>query len=140
MKGFEDADRDLEQAQNLCERGAHQFLRDGDCNSEIEGTRKRFVNCREIAAREVEKLKKSIETREISEARQEEAKGVVSISSPEMSDEKTIEISSDLKLDPPLKQVEFAGVGTIEIDDGSDDESVQIDMNAIRRTVRTTRT
>ncbi|KAF2752993.1 hypothetical protein EJ05DRAFT_228756 [Pseudovirgaria hyperparasitica] len=39
---FDSADKDLETAQSLCERGAHQFLRDGDCSPELEGSEASF--------------------------------------------------------------------------------------------------
>ncbi|KAG8527444.1 uncharacterized protein KY384_007596 [Bacidia gigantensis] len=144
-KYFEDADKDLEDAQNLCEGGAHQFLRDGDCQAEIEGTRKRFASCRTIATQEVEKLKKEEEARRAHEMDVEDVedeKTLVGGTTPpsDTMEEKSIEVSIDHKFGPPpLKQVTFAGAGAIEIDDGSDEESIQIDMSAIRRTVRSAR-
>ena len=141
MKSFEDADRDLEEAQNLCERAAHQFLRDGDCNTEIDGTRKRFTNCEGIARIEAERLKKEKDAEE-AQAKEDDAEPeapVADITPPTM-DEKVIVVDVAAKLQPPpLKQCNFAGTGPIEIDDGSDGESMDIDLSAIRRTVRSTR-
>ena len=41
---------------------------------------------------------------------------------------------------PPLKEINFTGTGTIEIDDRSDAESVQLDLSAFKaRTMRARR-
>ena len=55
-KVFDEADRDLEEAQNLAEKGAHQFLRDGDPRIEIGGMRKRFQAVESLGKKEVAKL------------------------------------------------------------------------------------
>ena len=145
LRCFVEADHDLEEAQSFCEKGAHQFLRDGDCFSEIEGTRKRFLNCKSIAQRELERLEREagaskIESSEQGEA--EEERTLVGDATPpaDQTEAKSFEITVAAKVGPPpLNEVKFAGSGAIEIDDGSDSESVQIDMSAIRRTVRSTR-
>ena len=56
-RSFDEADRDLEEAQNLSEKAAHQFLRDGDSKIEIEGMRRRFKAVVALAEKEVEKMK-----------------------------------------------------------------------------------
>ena len=136
MMEFDDADKDLETAQNLCEVGAHQFLRDGDCRLEITGTRSRFENVLEIATKEVEKLKleeengpKETEKKEedFTAAQPKEIWPVVKV-------EEKMEPSPLVQ--NPIKQINLMGTGTIEVDDGSDAESVQIDLSAIRRTRR----
>lgn len=136
MVEFDDADKDLETAQNLCEVGAHQFLRDGDCRLEITGTRTRFENVLEIARKEVEKLKLEEEngakdTKE-NEVKEEDVTAAQSIET--LSVEKKMEPSPVVPT--PIKQINIMGTGTIEVDDGSDAESVQIDLSAIRRTRR----
>ncbi|KAL9098085.1 MAG: hypothetical protein Q9163_006186 [Psora crenata] len=146
MKPFEDADRDLEEAQSLCERAAHQFLRDGDCHTEIEGTRKRFQNCESIARREVERLRAEQATELVKEGHypedepQEQSPIRLQAPTPPAAEDNPVLVEVSAKLDhPPLKEFGFAGAGTIEIDDGIDTESVKIDLAAIRRTVRSTR-
>ncbi|KAF2272993.1 uncharacterized protein EI97DRAFT_191906 [Westerdykella ornata] len=52
---FDSTDKLLEQAQSLCERGAHQSLREGDCRKELAGMRKSFLEVQETAAKEVAK-------------------------------------------------------------------------------------
>jgi hypothetical protein len=53
---FDSTDRTLEHAQGLCERAAHQSLRDGTCQKELDGVRKHFKEVRESARKEVEKF------------------------------------------------------------------------------------
>ncbi|TGJ84927.1 hypothetical protein E0Z10_g3818 [Xylaria hypoxylon] len=51
---WDDLDKGLESIQGLCERAAHQFLRDGDCNEEIEKIKSRLVKVQQLAASEKE--------------------------------------------------------------------------------------
>jgi hypothetical protein len=53
---FDSTDKALEYAQGLCERAAHQSLRDGTCQKELDGVRKHFEEVRESARKEVEKF------------------------------------------------------------------------------------
>ena len=145
MKCFEEMDRDLEHAQSQCERAAHQFLRDGDCTAEMEETRKHVINCEKQARQEAEKLRSqkiAEDARQSENEELEEAKTLVGDSTPPKPETELKSTESDVasKLAPlPLTQMDFAGTGAIEIDDESDAESFQIDINAIRRTVRSTR-
>lgn len=54
----EQADQALDRAQGFCERGAHQFLRDGDCNVEITGAKAAFEVVLKISQAEIESSKK----------------------------------------------------------------------------------
>lgn len=49
-------DEGLEGSQSLCEHGAHQFLRDGDCSTEIEGIKKKLTEVTALAKQECERL------------------------------------------------------------------------------------
>ena len=40
--GFVQADKELDQIQSLCETAAHQFLRDGDCKTELDNVRQKL--------------------------------------------------------------------------------------------------
>ncbi|KFY12110.1 hypothetical protein V491_06907, partial [Pseudogymnoascus sp. VKM F-3775] len=42
---FDELDTGLEWCQSMCEHAAHQFLRDGQCTSEIEGIKSRLQEC-----------------------------------------------------------------------------------------------
>ncbi|KAI9675953.1 MAG: hypothetical protein M1829_003191 [Trizodia sp. TS-e1964] len=68
--GFDTAEEALEQAQGLCEHAAHQFLRDGDCEVEISGIKKRLVET--LAAVESERAKLDTEQRKKREKEEEE--------------------------------------------------------------------
>ncbi|KAI1074981.1 hypothetical protein F5B20DRAFT_421254 [Whalleya microplaca] len=50
---WEELDKGLEFVQGMCEHGAHQFLRDGDCNDEIEKIKSRLAQTREAADKEL---------------------------------------------------------------------------------------
>lgn len=54
---FDVIDKGLEWVQSQCEHAAHQFLRDGDCSTEISNIKRRLAEVRETAGKEVEKLK-----------------------------------------------------------------------------------
>lgn len=132
LSAFDEADKDLEVTQNLCETAAHQCLRDGDCRLEIEGMRKRFENCRIIAEREVERLKEE-------EAREQEEK---EIAAKAVEEEQLLQlpmmkyIETTVNPPPPLKEIKFTGTDIIEIDDGSDPESLHIDLSVFRTRTR----
>ena len=53
---FDTIDQRLEAAQSLSEHGAHQFLREGDCTSEISGIKNRLSEVTELARQELERL------------------------------------------------------------------------------------
>lgn len=55
---FDDLDKGLEWCQSQCEHAAHQFLRDGDCSTEIENIKRKLAEVKQSAEQEVEKLKK----------------------------------------------------------------------------------
>ncbi|KAI3320054.1 hypothetical protein HD806DRAFT_507599 [Xylariaceae sp. AK1471] len=59
---WDELDKGLEYVQGMCEHAAHQFLRDGDCNEEIEKIKTRLVKVKESAANEKERM--SAETAE----------------------------------------------------------------------------
>ncbi|KAF1956019.1 hypothetical protein CC80DRAFT_83941 [Byssothecium circinans] len=50
---FDSTDKALEAAQGLCEKAAHQSLREGDCRKELEAVRKHFKGVQETAKQEV---------------------------------------------------------------------------------------
>ena len=118
---FDAIDKDLENAQMLCERAAHQMLREGDCKEEILGTKNRFLNSLKLAEQELDKYR----AEEAEEAPDEPPTATPVHFDPEI---KTVVTT--------VKPIEFAGIGSIEVDDRSDVESFHIDLSAIRRTRR----
>lgn len=55
---YDELDKGLEFIQSTCEHAAHQFLRDGECTEEIEKVKRRLSETKEIADREMERVKK----------------------------------------------------------------------------------
>ncbi|KAF3024248.1 hypothetical protein E8E14_011992 [Neopestalotiopsis sp. 37M] len=55
---FDELDRSLEFVQSMCEKAAHQFLRDGDCSEEIDKIKKRLEEARRSAQQEMDRLEK----------------------------------------------------------------------------------
>jgi hypothetical protein len=54
---FDELDKGLEWCQGQCEHAAHQFLRDGDCSTEIANIKRKLEEVKTSAEKEVEKLK-----------------------------------------------------------------------------------
>lgn len=125
VPAFEEADQHLEAAQSLCEVAAHQFLRDGDCSDEIEGTKARFQNCLSVAQREADVLR---------QRKSQESSELVAEDNP---DEPPRVVALDEKVDlSAVKASTYADVGTIEVDNESDASSAHIDLSALRRARR----
>lgn len=137
VPAFEEADKDLEAAQNLCEVAAHQFLRDGDCTEEIQGTRLKFESCLRTAQQEVELLRREQqmpeEPMEPTTSKPEEPKKEaipVGQPTPKMT---TLNEKVDLS-DPQPKTGIYTGINSIEVDDGiSEASSIHLDLSAFRR-------
>ncbi|KAH6958745.1 hypothetical protein DER45DRAFT_613253 [Fusarium avenaceum] len=55
---YDNLDKGLEFVQSMCEHGAHQFLRDGDCNDEISKVQKRLGEVLEMAKTEMERVQR----------------------------------------------------------------------------------
>ncbi|KAH7114115.1 hypothetical protein EDB81DRAFT_862457 [Dactylonectria macrodidyma] len=55
---YDRLDKSLEIVQSMCEHGAHQFLRDGDCNDEISKVQKQLTEVLEVATKEMERIQR----------------------------------------------------------------------------------
>jgi hypothetical protein len=53
---YDNLDRCLETVQSTCEHGAHQFLRDADCNDEIKKIKDRLREALDMAQKEIERV------------------------------------------------------------------------------------
>ncbi|KAI1828133.1 hypothetical protein F4861DRAFT_244616 [Xylaria intraflava] len=53
---WDEMDGGLEYVQGMCERAAHQFLRDGDCNEEVEKIKSRLTKVKDLAVNEKERI------------------------------------------------------------------------------------
>jgi hypothetical protein len=111
-------EKHLESAQALAEFAAHQFLRCGDCSSELEGMRGRLESVLEAARSEVRRLQNEL-------AKGQDGRPIV--------ETKLNGVVNHSKLD----RIPTDGIdGTIEVDDGSDSSSISIDLKAFRKTPR----
>lgn len=54
---FDTIDKALEWCQSQCEHAAHQFLREGDCSTEIENIKHKLIEVKETAQKEMDKLR-----------------------------------------------------------------------------------
>ena len=141
LAAFDLADKHLERAQGLCEVAAHQFLRDGDCNEELEGTRKRFEGCLKVAEQEVARLRQEEEDETQNGDEDGEEDEEVEKDEDEGKDEEE-EQEQRIEPDRPVPKVnrpprfESSKVGMIEVDDDDDTSSVNIDLSAFRRARR----
>ena len=120
---FEEADSHLEAAQSLCEVAAHQFLRDGDCDEEIQGIRMRLENCLRLAQKETESWRQ----------KGEEAEVEVEVSSRLKQNFVDMTEKVDLRVAKPANCNNICG---IEVDDTSDSSSVHIRLDALRQVRR----
>ncbi|MCJ1413156.1 hypothetical protein MMC19_007260 [Ptychographa xylographoides] len=135
FEAFDRADKDLETAQSLCELGAHQFLRDGNCVEEIMGTKERLENCQRVSEQQATVLRalKQKEKEEEEDKRNKDAEA-------KADQEDNIQIEVDkISIGPTLAADTQNGMfftDTIEVDDASDASSIHIDLSAFRSTRR----
>ena len=112
---FDELDSGLEWCQSMCEHAAHQFLRDGNCNTEIAGIKRRLWEVKEIAEREAAKV--------AAEERKEEPKEEPMVENPNGSTR--LDESRGLKpiqMRKPFTATKSLETDQIEVDDeGYDD-------------------
>ncbi|KAF5862752.1 hypothetical protein ETB97_011202 [Aspergillus alliaceus] len=117
---FDRADKQLELAHSLCENAAYQFLRAGDCSTELRGVEDKFKTLLELAKAEVQRL---TEEREKERATKEaEAPKVESV---------------QLTVSPTGNKLPASSAGAIEVDDGTEsEESIDLSTFRARRMMR----
>ena len=118
---FDKIDGFLEKAQTLCERAAHQVLRDGDCGVEIKNAREHFVDAQKLSESELptweKRAEEAAERQRLSDERRRDE---------EEEDEKNRQLgfSSNEKL---IVEDSFSSPAILEVDlepddsDGGDD-------------------
>jgi hypothetical protein len=110
------ADLALEKAQSLCERGAHQFLRDGDSEAEIIGAKDSFEEAKHMADTEIARLQKETKEKETAIEQKEDD-------------------SKNEKRDANLE--EYLQHGVLEVDDsptdGDDVDDPMMDLARLRQ-------
>lgn len=132
---YDALDKRLEQAQSFAEKGAHEFLRDGECPAELAGLRSELQAaldwCREaVAAMEAV----SVATKEAEENQEPVETPRKSDVEPEQEVKKThAELSTANRA---IDTVPVTAITTIEVDSDIDDE-IEISLPPIRRLART---
>ncbi|KAL1968014.1 hypothetical protein VTN77DRAFT_2431 [Rasamsonia byssochlamydoides] len=141
---FDFADKQLELAQSLCETAAHQFLRYGNCSTELENVKEKFNEILEAAKKEVARLKAEKELEQLQQQQQqEEQEQEQEQEQKEKEKEKQTEAEEPLtkpieaETDKPVGVVEDGkplepGAAAIEVDDSASESSVSIDITAFR--------
>ncbi|EKD21741.1 uncharacterized protein L3040_004964 [Drepanopeziza brunnea f. sp. 'multigermtubi'] len=105
---FDELDKGLEWCQSQCEHAAHQFLREGDCSTEIQNIQQRLGDVKTTAENEVEKLKK--EGAEVPKPRPNEGNGMTGMKTQKPSNTKIAALGDTLEVDD------------MEADDDGDDD------------------
>ncbi|KAL6232113.1 hypothetical protein BDW75DRAFT_218454 [Aspergillus navahoensis] len=114
---FDLADKNLELAHSFCETAAYRFLRAGDCASELETVKERFMVLLKIATEEVQHLQEE-KKQEQPDAKKEEAEALSKV---------TVTVT---ETPVSLKRPE-SSEGPIEVDDDQD-SAESIDLTAFR--------
>jgi hypothetical protein len=125
---FDSTDKALEHAQGLCERAAHQSLRDGTCRKEMDGVRKHFEEVLVSARKEVEKFN----ARKEKEAVEEEVGIEIEVSTPSVVMQPKILLPRPA---PATAHTTLKAVD-IEVDDDEDDDDMDFVMPPVRLTSR----
>lgn len=122
FNSFESADSALESAQSCCERGAHHFLREGECDKDIASARQHFQKSKSVSDETLARLRADQEAKQ-----QEDAKSTPSnrpaatISSEESKESNTTLVNDELDdLPNPTKGM------LLEVDEDDDNQGFNL--------------
>ncbi|KXT12096.1 hypothetical protein AC579_1872 [Pseudocercospora musae] len=132
-EGFDKVDGQLEKAQLLCERAAHQILRDGDCTLEMSNAKEHFSAALALAQAEVPVLREKAQEAAVRQRRNDEGRRLA-------EEAEKREFAADVWNDQVQNigvNVAFPSPGTVqvdelEVDDGSDDDDGDVDIEHLR--------
>lgn len=153
---FKQADKDLEICQNLCETAAHQFLRDGDCKLELDTVLKNLEKVSDVANSTLESLKAEEETKKQPSAASDDADASEPM---DMESDTTLVKQKSRDIHPFLHKADYPletsfnskrppmptaisappAMAEIEVDDETDQSSIEMDMSKFRTTRTATR-
>lgn len=129
-EAFEQIDKLLETTQALCERAAHQILRDGDCGAEVNNAKAQLADVRRVTEKETpaleKKAAKSAERRRRSEEQRRKEKEEQSKTLATRSDNEKIDMLGLVPHDGPLE------VDTAEADDDDDSSEGELNLGAMK--------
>lgn len=135
-EAFDKVDGRLEKAQSLCERAAHQILRDGDCTMELKQAKEHFSEALQMATEELpalrKKAEKAAERRRRSEERHrldEEAEAALRKLTPDAAlNKKVHELAADISV-PSDGDLE---VDVLEVDDESSSDGEDFNVSSFQ--------
>ncbi|KAF7872843.1 uncharacterized protein EAF02_008914 [Botrytis sinoallii] len=113
---FDELDKGLEWCQGQCEHAAHQFLRDGECSTEIENIKRRLGEVKEIAERKIERLRAEEALLQVEVEKKNENDG--SKEHPDGNGSKSLPAITPVSNGPVELEVDDA----MEVDDDDDDD------------------
>lgn len=135
---FDKVDAKLERAQALCERAAHQILRDGDCTLEVTNARENFVEALLMAEKELPGLTKRAEKSAARRRRSEERHRVEDEAQAKAEAEAEQKRQSDLsqKIMSAAMDAAYPSEAKLEVEpleaDDSDDDEGEFDIGAVK--------
>lgn len=132
---YDKLDKGLEYVQSMCERAAHQFLRDGDCNEEINNISTRLAETKELALMEGERILReepelAKESADAGKFRTHRPPAVRrDLSSGKESKEAAAgrEVKDAKKAEPELEAATPAAIGVIEAKKPSAEQPLEVD-------------
>ncbi|KAF2162533.1 hypothetical protein M409DRAFT_69107 [Zasmidium cellare ATCC 36951] len=129
---FDRVDSRLEKGQNLCERAAHQVLRDGDCTLEVTNAKEHFSEALKMAEAEIPILQKKADKAAERRRRSEERRRA---EEEEAEEKRRSQLSETIR--NAVSNVTYPGEGKLEVDhlevddDDEDDEDAEFDIGHI---------
>ena len=132
-EAFDKVDYQLEKGQLLCERAAHQILRDGDCTLEITNAKEHFSEALNLAQAEVPVLREKAQKAAARQRRNDERRRLA-------EEAEKREFAADVWDDQVQNiavNVAFPSQGKLqvdelEVDDASDDDDGEFDIGDLR--------
>ena len=140
-EAFDKLDVLLEKAQVICEKAAHQILRDGDCALEMRMAREHVVNLKKVAESELPALQRRAEKTLERQKRERDKEKVKQAEAAEKDRSTPENVTVTEKLENP-----FSSPGSLEVDleadDSDEDDDLDFEVGAMqlgRFGVRSTR-
>ena len=129
METFDKVDKLLEKAQTLCERAAHQVLRDGDCALELRHVKEHFVDAQKLGDAQLPSLRKRAAKSAERQRRGEERRRVVAEENEKkrQPDDSVTETPEDPFSSPASLEVDLEA----EDSDGHDNDAGQYTVTPI---------
>lgn len=130
---FDRVDSRLEKGQNLCERAAHQVLRDGDCTLEVTIAKEHFSEALKMAEAEIPILQKKADKAAERRRRSEERRRA---EEEEAEEKRRSQLSETIR--NAVSNVTYPGEGKLEVDhlevddDDDNDEEAEFDIGHIQ--------